>query len=124
MQRSWLNVPHVTQFDDADITDMEAFRNTLKAEAERRGVRLTPLPFLLKASAAALARHEKLNASLSDGGTTLTLKRYVHIGVAVDTPAGLVVPVIRDVQRKVPLGAGGGGDRPCKPGAGAQTEAG
>jgi pyruvate dehydrogenase E2 component (dihydrolipoamide acetyltransferase) len=100
MQRSWLNVPHVTQFDDADITDMEAFRNTLKAEAERRGVRLTPLPFLLKASAAALARHEKLNASLSDGGTTLTLKRYVHIGVAVDTPAGLVVPVIRDVQRK------------------------
>ncbi|MDA8962213.1 dihydrolipoyllysine-residue acetyltransferase [Congregibacter sp.] len=100
MQRSWLNVPHVTQFDDADITEMEAFRKSLKAEAEARGSRLTPLPFLLKACAVALKRNEKINSSLSDGGSTLTYKRYVHIGMAVDTPAGLVVPVIRDVDQK------------------------
>ncbi|MDP5069340.1 MAG: 2-oxo acid dehydrogenase subunit E2, partial [Congregibacter sp.] len=100
MQRSWLNVPHVTQFDDADITEMEAFRKSLKAEAETRGTRLTPLPFLLKACAVALKHNEKINASLSDGGSTLTYKRYVHIGMAVDTPAGLMVPVIRDVDRK------------------------
>jgi pyruvate dehydrogenase E2 component (dihydrolipoamide acetyltransferase) len=100
MQRSWLNVPHVTQFDDADITEMEAFRKSLKAEAETRGTRLTPLPFLLKACAVALTHNEKINASLSDGGNTLTYKRYVHIGMAVDTPAGLMVPVIRDVDRK------------------------
>lgn len=100
MQRSWLNVPHVTQFDDADITEMEVFRKSLKPEAEKRGTRLTPLPFLLKACAVALKRNEKINASLSDGGSTLTFKRYVHIGMAVDTPAGLVVPVIRDVDQK------------------------
>ncbi|WP_439107890.1 dihydrolipoyllysine-residue acetyltransferase [Congregibacter sp.] len=100
MQRSWLNVPHVTQFDDADITEMESFRKSLKAEAEKRGTRLTPLPFLLKACAVALKNNEKLNSSLSDGGSTLTYKRYVHIGMAVDTPAGLVVPVIRDVDQK------------------------
>lgn len=100
MQRSWLNVPHVTQFDDADISEMEAFRKSLKPEAEKRGTRLTPLPFLLKACAVVLKRNEKINASLSDGGDTLTFKRYVHIGMAVDTPAGLVVPVIRDVDRK------------------------
>jgi pyruvate dehydrogenase E2 component (dihydrolipoamide acetyltransferase) len=100
MQRNWLNVPHVTQFDDADITEMEAFRKSLKAEAEKRGSRLTPLPFLLKACAVALKRNEKINSSLSDGGSTLTYKRYVHIGMAVDTPAGLVVPVIRDVDQK------------------------
>jgi pyruvate dehydrogenase E2 component (dihydrolipoamide acetyltransferase) len=100
MQRSWLNVPHVTQFDDADITDLEAFRKSLADEAGRRGTRMTPLPFLLKACAVALRHNEKVNASLSDGGTTLTYKRYVHIGMAVDTPAGLVVPVVRDVDRK------------------------
>ncbi|MEM8550061.1 MAG: dihydrolipoyllysine-residue acetyltransferase, partial [Verrucomicrobiota bacterium] len=100
MQRSWLNVPHVTQFDDADITDMETFRKGLKAEAEKRGTKLTPMPFLIKACAVALKRHEKINSSLSDGGETLTYKRYVHIGMAVDTPAGLVVPVIRDVDKK------------------------
>jgi pyruvate dehydrogenase E2 component (dihydrolipoamide acetyltransferase) len=100
MRRSWLNVPHVTQFDDADITEMERFRKSLKAEGERRGVKLTPLPFLLKACAAALKNNDKLNASLSGGGETLTYKRYVHIGMAVDTPAGLVVPVIRDVDQK------------------------
>lgn len=100
MQRNWLNVPHVTQFDDADITELEAFRKSLRAEAEQRGARLTPLPFLFKACAVALRRHEKFNASLSDGGATLTYKRYVHIGMAVDTPAGLLVPVLRDVDRK------------------------
>ncbi|MEM1404603.1 MAG: dihydrolipoyllysine-residue acetyltransferase [Pseudomonadota bacterium] len=100
MQRSWLNVPHVTQFDDADITEMETFRKGLKAEAEKRGTKLTPMPFLIKACAVALTRHEKINSSLSDGGDTLTYKRYVHIGMAVDTPAGLVVPVIRDVDQK------------------------
>ena len=100
MQRNWLNVPHVTQFDDADITELEAFRKSLRAEAEQRGTRLTPLPFLFKACAVALRRHEKINASLSDGGATLTYKRYVHIGMAVDTPAGLLVPVLRDVDRK------------------------
>ena len=100
MQRSWLNVPHVTQFDDVDITDLEAFRKSLKGEGESRGVKLTLVPFLLKACATALRRHPKLNASLSDGGNSLTFKQYVHIGMAVDTPAGLVVPVIRDVDSK------------------------
>lgn len=100
MQRSWLNVPHVTQFDDADITELETFRASLKDEAKRRGTRITPMPFILKACAVALRRHPKLNASLSDGGTTLTFKQFVHIGIAVDTPAGLMVPVVRDVDKK------------------------
>jgi len=100
MQRSWLNVPHVTQFDDADITELEDFRRSLADEAKQRGTRLTPIPFLLKACAVALRRHEKLNASLAGGGTRLVYKRYVHIGMAVDTPAGLLVPVLRDVDRK------------------------
>jgi pyruvate dehydrogenase E2 component (dihydrolipoamide acetyltransferase) len=100
MQRSWLNVPHVTQFDEADITDLEAFRAEMKAEGERRGVKLTPLPFLLKACAAALRDNPKLNASLAGDGEHLVYKQYVHIGMAVDTPAGLVVPVLRDVDQK------------------------
>jgi pyruvate dehydrogenase E2 component (dihydrolipoamide acetyltransferase) len=100
MHRSWLNVPHVTQFDDADITELEAFRETLKAEAERRGVKVTPLPFLLKACAAALKAHPKFNAALHNDGEHIVYKQYVHIGMAVDTPAGLVVPVLRDVDKK------------------------
>jgi pyruvate dehydrogenase E2 component (dihydrolipoamide acetyltransferase) len=100
MQRSWLNVPHVTQFDDIDITDLEDFRQTLKAEAERAGVKITPLPFLLKACAAALKANPKINASLSSDGENMIFKQYVHIGMAVDTPAGLVVPVIKDVDKK------------------------
>lgn len=100
MQRSWLNLPHVTHFDDADITELEAFRKSLKAEAEERGTRLTPMPFLIKACAVALREHPKFNASLTDGGNSLAYKKYVHIGMAVDTPAGLMVPVIRDVDRK------------------------
>jgi pyruvate dehydrogenase E2 component (dihydrolipoamide acetyltransferase) len=100
MHRSWLNVPHVTQFDEADITDLEEFRNGLKAEAEKAGVKITPLPFLLKACAAALKANPKFNASLSADGENLVYKNYVHIGIAVDTPAGLMVPVIRDVDKK------------------------
>ena len=100
MVRSWLNIPHVTQFDDADISDMERFRKELKSEAADRGVRLTPLPFILKACAVALREHPKLKSSLADGGDTLVVKHYCHIGMAVDTPAGLVVPVLRDVDKK------------------------
>jgi pyruvate dehydrogenase E2 component (dihydrolipoamide acetyltransferase) len=100
MTRSWLNVPHVTQFDEADITDLEEFRRSLKAEAEKRGTRLTPLPFLLKACAHALVENPEFNRSITSDGETFVQKKYVHIGVAVDTPRGLVVPVIRDVDTK------------------------
>lgn len=100
MHRSWLNVPHVTQFDEADITELEDFRKGLKAEAERRGTRLTPMPFLLKACAVALGDNPRLNSSLARGGEDLVYKQYCHIGMAVDTPAGLMVPVIRDVDKK------------------------
>jgi pyruvate dehydrogenase E2 component (dihydrolipoamide acetyltransferase) len=100
MQRNWLNIPHVTQFDDADISELEAFRDSLRGEAEKRGVKLTPLPFLLKACAAALRANPKFNASLHGDGEQIVYKRYVHIGMAVDTPVGLVVPVLRDVDRK------------------------
>ncbi|ABM61812.1 dihydrolipoyllysine-residue acetyltransferase [Halorhodospira halophila] len=100
LHRSWLNVPHVTQFDEADITEMEAFRQSLKKEAEARGVKLTPLAFLVRAAAAALAEYPRFNASLSADGQELILKHYCHIGVAVDTPEGLVVPVLRDADQK------------------------
>lgn len=100
MQRSWLNVPHVTQFDETDITELEEFRASLKAEAEQRGTRLTPMPFLLKACAVALRDNPKFCSSLAEGGEKLAFKKYIHIGMAVDTPAGLLVPVIRDVDRK------------------------
>ncbi len=100
MHRSWLNVPHVTQYDEADITELEAFRAEMKAEGEKRGTRLTPLPFILKACAAALKDNPKLNCSIAADGEHFVFKQYVHIGMAVDTPAGLVVPVIRDVDQK------------------------
>ena len=100
MVRSWLNIPHVTQFEDADINGLERFRKDLKGEADERGVRLTPLPFILKACAVALRDQPKLKSSLADNGETLVMKQYCHIGMAVDTPAGLVVPVIRDVDKK------------------------
>jgi len=100
MQRNWLNIPHVTQFDDADITDLEDFRKGLKAEAEKRGVKLTPLPFLLKACAAALVAEPSFNVSMHHDGEHIVQKKYVNIGVAVDSPIGLVVPVIRDVDKK------------------------
>ena len=100
MSRSWLNVPHVTQFDDADITDLEAFRSSLKAEAEQRGSKLSPVPFIIKAVAIALNANPKLKSSLTKQGDMLVYKDYCHIGLAVDTPNGLVVPVIRDADKK------------------------
>lgn len=100
MVRNWLNVPHVTQWDDADISDLEAFRKGLKAEAEKRGSKMTPLPFLLKACAAALRAEPSFNVSLHADGEHVVQKDYVHIGVAVDSPVGLVVPVIKDVDKK------------------------
>ena len=100
LHRAWLNVPHVTQFDDADITELEAFRKSQKGEAERNGVKLTFMPFLMKAVCNALATFPQFNSSLAPEGDRLILKKYMHIGVAVDTPNGLVVPVIRDVDRK------------------------
>jgi len=100
MSRSWLNVPHVTHFDESDISDMESFRHSMKSEAENRGVKLTPLPFLLKAVASALQFESSFNVSLHSDGEHIVQKKYIHIGVAVDTPAGLLVPVIRDVDKK------------------------
>ncbi|NWN89889.1 dihydrolipoyllysine-residue acetyltransferase [Marinobacter adhaerens] len=100
MQRSWLNVPHVTQFEDADITDMEAFRQSQKAAGEKKGVKITPLPFILKACAAALAELPQFNVSLDMERKEVVRKQYIHIGIAVDTPNGLMVPVIRDVDQK------------------------
>jgi pyruvate dehydrogenase E2 component (dihydrolipoamide acetyltransferase) len=100
MQRSWLNVPHVTQFEDADITDMEEFRKSQKAAGEKRGVKMTPLPFLLKACAAALAELPQFNVSLDMDRKEVIRKKYIHIGIAVDTPNGLIVPVIKDVDQK------------------------
>lgn len=100
MRRSWLNAPHVTHFDDADITDLEAFRKSLKAEGEQRKIKITPLPFLLQASARALRTHTQFNRSLHSDGKHFVQKDYIHVGVAVDTPRGLLVPVIRDVDKK------------------------
>lgn len=100
MQRSWLNVPHVTQFEDADITDMEDFRKAQKAAGEKKGVKMTPLPFLLKACATALAELPQFNVSLDMDKKEVIRKKYIHIGIAVDTPHGLMVPVIRNVDQK------------------------
>ncbi len=100
MTRSWLNVPHVTQFDHADITELEVFRKGLKAEAEQRGTKVTPLPFMLKVCAMALLEYPQFNVALDNDGEHIVEKHYVNIGVAVDTPSGLMVPVIRDVDKK------------------------
>ncbi|WP_456417403.1 dihydrolipoyllysine-residue acetyltransferase [Thiolapillus sp.] len=100
LYRSWTTVPHVTQFDEADITELEAFRKAQKDEAMKKDVRLTFMPFLMKACEAALREFPNVNASLSADGGKLVLKKYIHIGVAVDTPNGLVVPVIRNVDQK------------------------
>ncbi len=100
LHRSWLNVPHVTHFDSADITELEAFRVAQKAAAEKAGVKLTVLPLLLKACAHLLKELPDFNSSLAPSGKALIRKKYVHIGFAVDTPDGLLVPVIRDVERK------------------------
>lgn len=100
MTRNWLNIPAVTQFDDVDITELESFRKAMKDEADKAGVKLTPVPFLLKACAAALKAEPSFNVSLHADGEHIVQKKYIHIGMAVDTPNGLVVPVIRDVDRK------------------------
>ena len=100
MTRNWLNIPHVTQFDDADVTDLETFRESLKVEAEEKNIRLTLMPFLLKACASALFKEPAFNASINSDGTHIIYKKYAHIGIAVDTPTGLMVPVLRDVDKK------------------------
>ncbi|HET6565427.1 MAG TPA: dihydrolipoyllysine-residue acetyltransferase [Xanthomonadales bacterium] len=100
LHRNWISIPHVTQHDEADITDMEAFRKAHTAEAEQQGFKLTPLVFLIKASVAAMKKFPQFNASLDEGGESLVMKGYFNIGIAVDTPEGLVVPVLRDCDRK------------------------
>ncbi|MEJ2307898.1 MAG: dihydrolipoyllysine-residue acetyltransferase [Gammaproteobacteria bacterium] len=100
LHRAWLNIPHVTQFDEADITELEAFRKESKQRAENAGINLTFMPFLMKACANALRAMPEFNSSLTPDGESLVMKKYVHIGVAVDTDNGLMVPVVRDVDRK------------------------
>ncbi len=100
LHRSWVTVPHVTQFDEADITELEAFRKSLAKDAEKKGVRMTPLIFLMKAVVKAMQEFPNFNSSLGANGENLIMKKYFHIGIAVDTPRGLVVPVVRDVDRK------------------------
>lgn len=100
LHRNWLGAPHVTQHDEADITELEAFRQGLSAEAGKRGVKMTPLVFLMKAAVGALKQFPTFNASLAADKESLILKKYFHIGFAVDTSDGLVVPVIRDVDQK------------------------
>ena len=100
LRRNWVMIPHVTQFDEADITDLEAFRKQNTSVTEKQGFKLTMLSFLIKASVTALRQHPEFNASIDKSGANLVIKKYVHIGVAVDTPDGLVVPVVRDADRK------------------------
>lgn len=100
LHRNWVTAPHVTQFDEADITDLEDFRKSMMSDAEKRGVKLTMLAFLIKASVNALKAYPNFNASLSPDGDSLILKNYYNIGFACDTPDGLVVPVVKDVQNK------------------------
>jgi pyruvate dehydrogenase E2 component (dihydrolipoamide acetyltransferase) len=100
MTRNWLNVPHVTQFDEADVTELEDFRAAQKALADKKGIKLTPLPFIVKACAQVLAEYPQFNVSLHSSGAKLIRKKYIHIGVAVATPAGLMVPVIKDADKK------------------------
>lgn len=100
LQRAWLNVPHVTHHDEADITELEAFRKTLQSDRAYEGIRITLLGFVIKVLASAMKAFPSLNASLTPDGEHLVLKQYFHVGVAVDTENGLVVPVLRDVDRK------------------------
>ena len=100
LHRNWVSAPHVTQFDEADITDLEDFRKSMLEEAAKRGVKLTLLAFLMKAVVNALRHYPQFNASLATDGENLVLKKYFHIGFACDTPDGLVVPVVRDVNKK------------------------
>jgi pyruvate dehydrogenase E2 component (dihydrolipoyllysine-residue acetyltransferase) len=100
LHRNWISIPHITQFDEADITDLEAFRKSNTAETEKQGFKLTMLAFLIKACVTALRQHPNFNSSLDRSGENLVVKKYYNIGVAVDTPDGLVVPVVRDADRK------------------------
>jgi pyruvate dehydrogenase E2 component (dihydrolipoamide acetyltransferase) len=100
LHRNWVTIPHVTQFDEADITDMEAFRKDMAAEYKEQGIRITPLVFMMKAVVSALKKFPRFNSSLDATGENLIMKNYYNIGIAMDTPDGLVVPVIRDVDRK------------------------
>jgi pyruvate dehydrogenase E2 component (dihydrolipoamide acetyltransferase) len=100
LHRNWVAAPHITQFDEADITDLEAFRKSMLDEAAKQGVKLTLLPFLMKALVAGMKAFPEFNASLAADGESLVLKKYFHFGFAADTPDGLVVPVIRDVDQK------------------------
>ncbi len=100
LHQNWVGIPHVTQFDEADITELEAFRQEHKAKAKAQGVKLTPIAFIMKAVVVALKAFPRFNSSLSADGSELIVKQYYNIGVAVDTPQGLVVPVIREVDQK------------------------
>jgi pyruvate dehydrogenase E2 component (dihydrolipoamide acetyltransferase) len=100
LHRNWVTIPHVTQFEDADISEMEAFRKQIGEEYAKQNIKITPLAFMLKAAAITLKHFPDFNASLDASGENLVLKKYIHIGVAVDTPDGLMVPVIRDVDQK------------------------
>jgi pyruvate dehydrogenase E2 component (dihydrolipoamide acetyltransferase) len=100
LHRNWVKIPHVTFYDDADVTDLEEFRKAKKAFAEKMGVKITPLSFLVKAAAVALQEFPRMNSSLSNDGEDLILKKYYNIGFAADTPAGLMVPVIKDADKK------------------------
>ena len=102
LHRNWVTIPHVTQFEEADITDLEAFRKQQNAVAEKKklGFKITPLVFMMKAVADALKAYPVFNSSLSESGESLIQKKYFHVGIAVETPNGLVVPVVRDVDKK------------------------
>ncbi|MDX1508853.1 MAG: 2-oxo acid dehydrogenase subunit E2, partial [Woeseiaceae bacterium] len=100
LQASWINLPHVTQHDEADITELEARRQELKGPAKEKGIPLTPLAFILKACVAALQEFPRMNSSLSEDGKSLIHKKYIHLGFAADTEQGLMVPVIRDADEK------------------------
>ncbi len=100
LHRNWVTIPHVTQFDEADITDMEVFRKGLAADYKEKGVRITPLVFLMKALVSAMKAYPRFNSSLDSTGENLILKSYYNVGIAIDTPDGLVVPVVQDVDRK------------------------
>jgi pyruvate dehydrogenase E2 component (dihydrolipoamide acetyltransferase) len=100
LHRNWISMPHVTQFDEADITELEAFRKAQTAETEKKGFKLTMLAFLIKACVTVLRQYPQFNSSLDKSGESIVIKKYFHIGVAVDTPGGLVVPVVRDADRK------------------------
>ncbi|MEI6458671.1 MAG: 2-oxo acid dehydrogenase subunit E2 [Pseudomonadota bacterium] len=100
LHASWINIPHVTQYDEADITDLEAKRVALKSSSETLGIKLTPLAFIIRACANILKKHPRFNASLDEAGQSLILKQYLNIGFAADTPNGLMVPVLRDADRK------------------------